>query len=97
MGLWGINGWKWLWPDVREEVLKRDNYKCQICGDNRFYLEKGRVTNLEVHHIKPISQGGKCIDRDNLITLCKACHSQTFNRHHGYAGIPKKQLKLDVI
>jgi predicted restriction endonuclease len=49
---------------VREEIRQRDNYTCQICG---------RVTDLQVHHIIPRSNGGKHT-LDNLITLCFPCH-----------------------
>jgi 5-methylcytosine-specific restriction endonuclease McrA len=53
-------------PRVRREVLARDKHRCQApgCGRTRF---------LEVHHIKPRSQGGSN-QAENLVTLCASCH-----------------------
>lgn len=28
----------------------------------------------QVHHIKPLKQGGKKYDTDNLMAVCRACH-----------------------
>jgi 5-methylcytosine-specific restriction endonuclease McrA len=50
---------------LRQLVLKRDNWRCQNCG------QRG---NLEVHHRKMRSRGGDDSDV-NLITLCHACHA----------------------
>ena len=65
-------------------------YTCQVCGF------KGDIwgSNLEVHHIVPVHKGGKCLDPENLITLCRECHKQTFKKVNGYAGIPLRQLSL---
>lgn len=53
-------------------VLKRDNYKCQICKVNK---------KLECHHIIPISHTTKLeTDTNNGITLCQACHRKTYNK-----------------
>ncbi|MBU3154475.1 HNH endonuclease [Clostridium estertheticum] len=55
---------------LRMKVLKRDNFKCRLCGrspNNYVDLE------LHVHHIFPWSQGGLTGEK-NLITLCKTCH-----------------------
>jgi len=88
--LTGNADWRLLWPGVRNKVLKRDNYTCQVCGF------KGDIwgSNLEVHHIVPVHRGGKCLDPENLITLCRECHKQTFKKVNGYAGIPLRQLSL---
>ena len=56
-----------LW---RESVFKRDNWKCQICGDNR-------GGNLQANHIKLFSTYPDLrFDIKNGITLCKICHSK---------------------
>jgi hypothetical protein len=59
---------------IQKQVLKRDDYTCQICGK--------RGGNLNVDHIQPWSkyvEGRFCID--NCRTLCIACHYQiTFNK-----------------
>lgn len=57
-------------PKQRMQVLKRDDYRCRICGR--------RATDhvdieLHVHHIRPWAKGGLTED-PNLITLCHTCH-----------------------
>jgi 5-methylcytosine-specific restriction endonuclease McrA len=51
---------------VRQQVLKRDNWRCQNCGCRE---------NLQVHHRKLRSQGGDDSEF-NLITLCNSCHGR---------------------
>ena len=49
---------------LRNEVLKRDGWRCQDCG---------AMKDLQVHHIKRRTQlGGD--EAQNLITLCAGCH-----------------------
>ncbi len=51
-------------PEQKEAILKRDGYKCVICG-------RGRKEGVELHvdHIKPRYLGGKSII-ENGQTLC---------------------------
>ncbi len=59
--------------NVREYILFRDNHTCQWCRGT----SKDRILN--VHHIESRKTGG---DRpDNLITLCKRCHSLIHSTH----------------
>ncbi len=55
---------------LRFKVLKRDDYRCQLCGDSPAI---SRGTTLEVDHIHPFSQGGPTTE-DNLRTLCRRCN-----------------------
>lgn len=55
--------------NVRQYVLKRDNYTCQCCGVHP--TEKNPV-KLHAHHIESRHVGGNA--PNNLITLCVACH-----------------------
>jgi 5-methylcytosine-specific restriction endonuclease McrA len=48
----------------REAILKRDNYKCTVCGN---------MEPLIVHH-KDRDRSHN--DIGNLITLCRACHAK---------------------
>lgn len=57
---------------MREDILKRDNYTCQKCG-NSIYNEPNLL--LEVDHIIPISKGGKT-EESNLQTLCWKCNRE---------------------
>lgn len=62
----------------RKEVLKRDNYMCQIC----FGLSGFK--KLIIHHkdnkgsTKPEKEQNNLLT--NLVTLCNSCHSRL---HHG--------------
>lgn len=49
---------------LREEVLRRDRWTCQLCGSRQ---------NLEVHHLEPRGRSGPDT-MENLLTLCAACH-----------------------
>ena len=54
----------------RMEIIKRDHYRCKICGrrpDDCVDIE------LHVHHVRPFGEGG-VTHEDNLITLCDTCH-----------------------
>ena len=57
-----------LGDSLRYDVLKRDNFKCQICGSSAYDGVK-----LHVDHIVPVSKGGKTT-LDNLRTLCDRCN-----------------------
>lgn len=57
------------WQRIRIMVLARDGAACTECGC--IYLNQ-----LEIHHIKPICEGGTD-DIDNLKTLCDKCHDKT--------------------
>jgi hypothetical protein len=55
---------------LRMRVLKRDNYRCVICGRsprNNVDIE------LELHHVIPWRMGGPTAE-ENLVTLCGTCH-----------------------
>ena len=53
---------------LRYDILKRDGFKCSICGASALDGIK-----LHVDHIRPISKGGKTTP-DNLRTLCSRCN-----------------------
>lgn len=57
-----------LSDSLRYDVLKRDNFKCQICGSS---AQDG--VKLHVDHIIPVSKGGKT-HLTNLRTLCDRCN-----------------------
>jgi hypothetical protein len=52
---------------TRFSILKRDNYKCVLCGNT------AQNTILEVDHIIALVNGGKD-DESNLRTLCHDCN-----------------------
>jgi len=60
--------------NAKSYARKRDKYTCQHCKKSLEDLKKNNI-KLQVHHIKPRSQGGTNVP-DNLITLCEHCHKQ---------------------
>jgi len=56
------------WSAIRQQVLQRDGYTCQLCG----FLA---TSNLHIHHILKRTDGGTD-HLDNLLTLCPSCHSK---------------------
>ncbi len=50
---------------LRQQVLRRDGWRCQLCGTR---------SNLEVHHQQFRSHSGHDSE-ENLITLCTQCHA----------------------
>jgi 5-methylcytosine-specific restriction endonuclease McrA len=56
---------------LRQEVLRRDEWRCQSCG---------AMSNLEVHHQEFRSHSGADAE-ENLITLCSSCHSTVHGRN----------------
>lgn len=64
--------------NVREYVLFRDGHMCQCCKG------KSKDKILNVHHIESRKTGGN--SPNNLITLCKTCHT---GYHNGTVKLPK--------
>jgi len=59
---------------IRYNVLKRDNFSCQICG-----ITAKDGAKLQVDHIIPVSKGGKTV-MSNLQTLCERCNIGKSNK-----------------
>ncbi len=55
---------------LKEQIRKRDNYTCQECN----FTEEQLSYTLSVHHI---DYNKKNNNPNNLISLCRSCHSQT--------------------
>lgn len=55
---------------LRFIVMKRDNFKCKICGRNP---ATDSTTILHVDHIKAWANGGETV-LENLQTLCSVCN-----------------------
>ena len=58
------------WRETRRLALARDGHRCRSCGS------AGR---LEVHHVRPLRDGGEPYDLSNLQTKCRSCHVR---EHH---------------
>lgn len=66
--------------NVRQYVLKRDNYTCQCCG--------AKNVKFHVHHKETRQTGGN--SPNNLITLCEDCHKAI---HLGKKELPSKKTR----
>lgn len=59
---------------LREQIMERDNYTCQICGRS---MPDG--FGLHIDHIVPISKGGRSVP-ENLQVLCAKCNLSKSNK-----------------
>jgi len=81
-------------PEVKEEIFKKDNYKCVLCG-------RGRREGVELcaDHIKPKDKGGDNTI-DNGQTLCMECNlrkknfSQTEGGKRYFINLYKQAVKV---
>ncbi|MBE0427366.1 MAG: HNH endonuclease [Nitrospirae bacterium] len=72
------------WKKIEDDYIK-ENPLCELC------LNEGRENkSWHVHHIAPLIQGGEPFLEDNLIALCRSCHSGI----HASGGIC---VELDVM
>lgn len=65
--------------ELKEQIRKRDNYRCQECFRHQDELFKNtkagwRPYELFIHHINYNKKNNK---PENLISLCLNCHAQT--------------------
>ena len=68
------------WQKIRARYV-RQHPLCEQC------LKNGRISFVaEVHHILPLSQGGTH-DPDNLLSLCRSCHTKI------HMGLGDRQIR----
>ena len=73
--------------ELKEQVRKRDGYKCVICNFSQRNNIKKYKKRLEIHH-KDCNKNNHNIN--NLISLCTVCHLKLHNqiefknKHRGY-------------
>ena len=65
-------------PDVIAEVLERADGICEKCKKPAPFLREDLTPYLEVHHIKPLADGGEDTV-ENAVALCPNCHREA---HH---------------
>lgn len=53
------------WQKRRLQIMQRDDFKCQLCGDDK--------KTLNVHHLHYKGMPWEALDK-HLITLCESCH-----------------------
>lgn len=64
------------WRELRNEVLRRDNFICQYCGKSA----------KSVDHILPKARGGEHTE-DNLVAACVLCNNKKGDRTPEEAGM----------
>lgn len=62
------DGRRRVFPRRRFEILRRDGYRCKLCG-----ISADEGARLEVDHIIPIARNGSN-HPDNLWALCRICN-----------------------
>lgn len=67
------------WEKIRERYVSLHPLCMQCLKEDKL------VPTEEVHHIVPLTKGGKH-DDNNLMALCKSCHSQITAREGGRWG-----------
>lgn len=78
--------------DLREMILQRDDNFCIMC-----HFKSSDFGIMQVHHITPASKGGSD-DPNNLITLCKPCHTKVHKKGwEAFVDFFEKNIeKMDV-
>lgn len=71
-------------PNVIAFAMKRSKGLCELCEKKAPFLKDDGRFYLEVHHLEPLSKGGRDIP-DNVAALCPNCHRML---HH---GIPREK------
>lgn len=80
-----------LWKEVRDSVLKRDNYICVQCS----------APAKEVHHKikltpKNINDIQISVNENNLISLCRDCHMAIHRPERRQAEVIKSGYEFDI-
>jgi hypothetical protein len=72
---------------LKARVRLRDNYECQECGKT----EEANGKKLSCHHIDYDKNNH---DIDNLISLCKYCHTKTNFVRENWTSYFQKKIKV---
>jgi hypothetical protein len=74
------------WQKKRLEILNRDNWECQQCGDSE--------SSLVVHHLRYIPNHEPWeYSPHQLLTLCESCHNQEYEEMPECINSLLEQLK----
>lgn len=79
------------WRKVRENVLERDGYECQINSDSC----TKRATAVD--HIVPSDAGGAMYDPANLRAACRNCNNARANRAKAAEGWRRSRTEVVLV
>jgi 5-methylcytosine-specific restriction endonuclease McrA len=68
----------------RQNVLVRDRWRCQYCGERKITAE------LTFDHVLPRSRGGRT-EWENIVMACRECNASKGSRTPQEAGMPLKK------
>lgn len=60
-------------PKVRAYVIREADGVCELCGEPAPFKTDDGVLFLEVHHVKPLADGGSD-SVENAVAICPNCH-----------------------
>ena len=58
----------------RRNILLRDDYTCQYCG------QRGQAQELTIDHVVPVSRGGASTSWENQVVACRRCNGRKADR-----------------
>lgn len=73
-----------LWKHIRRNVLRRDRWVCQSCGEKA----------TQVHHVRYDGRTMRGQDLDNLMALCDECHEAVSRDMFGMKRAKAEQLEM---
>jgi 5-methylcytosine-specific restriction endonuclease McrA len=74
---------------IKRKMFKKGKRSCKYCGT------QGNSSEMVLDHIKPISMGGKPLDRKNLQLLCKKCNLKKTNKDKKIRSLYNKLNKMN--
>lgn len=76
---------------IKQSILKRDNFTCQKCGFQDLTAEE-----IEIHHINPkvFSDNNNL---NNLITLCSICHKYAPDSEEGFINYINEKINGKIL
>lgn len=80
-------------PEVKAWVLKAAKGVCELCLSNAPFIKENGVAYLEVHHVRPLAEGGKDTI-ENTVALCPNCHMRM---HYGISRLAMRAKLVQTI
>jgi 5-methylcytosine-specific restriction protein A len=80
-------------PNIIAWVLRASAGLCEACGEAAPFLKLDGSYFLEVHHVRPLAEGGPD-QADNAVALCPNCHRRL---HHGGDRVPYRRKLIAAV